>query len=341
MIVTPWELNRRAQLYEQLASMIAAGVPLMKALEMAGRNPAIRASRKVIPVLIGQMQEGHTFTDSMVKVKGWLPEFDVALLSVGEQTGRLDESFKLLARYYASRAKIIRDTIAGLAITAVTLHVFLLVFPLGFLISFARGFMDNSLTECLPFLAEKLLVFGLIYGVVVFLIFACQGKRGEGWRAFVESIFHKVPVLRTAVKYLAIARLASALGALTGAGVPVIRSWELAAAACGSPRLKREVLKWIPQIQGGLTPAEMVSQISYFPEVFSNLYHTAELSGKLDETLVRLHTYFEEEGFHALQLFARILNGVIYATVVAVVAYNVIRFWMNYYGGLMNNLNGL
>ncbi len=341
MIVTPWELNRRAQLYEQLASMIAAGVPLMNALEMAGRSPAVRGSRKIIPLLIRHLQQGYTFAESMVKIKGWLPEFDVALLSVGEQTGRLDESFKLLARYYASRAKIIRDTIAGLAITMVTLHVFLLVFPLGFLIGLAKGIMDSNFSECIPFIVEKLVVFGGLYGTVLFLTFACQGKHGEGWRGFVESIFHMIPILRTAVKYLAIARLASALGALTNAGVPVVKSWELSAAACGSPKLKRQVLQWTPQIESGLTPAEMVGQIGYFPEVFNNLYHTAEISGKLDETLVRLHTYFEEEGFRALQLFTRILNGVIYGSVVVLVAYNVIHFWMNYYGGLLNGANGI
>lgn len=341
MFVTPWELNRRAQLYEQLASMIAAGVPLMNALEMAGRNPSVSASRKVIPVLIGHMQQGLTFTDSMVRTKGWLPDFDVALLSVGEQTGRLDESFKLLARYYESRARIIRTTIARLAITVVTLHVFLLIFPLGFLIRFVGGIMDNNFSGCLPFIIEKIIVFGAIYGVVLSLIIACQAKRGEGWRAFVESIFRRIPVLGTAVRYLAVARFSAALGALTNAGVPVVRSWEEAAAACGSLRLKREVLQRTPQIEGGLTPAEMVGQIGYFPEVFGNLYHTAELSGKLDETLVRLHTYFEEEGFRTLQLFAGILNGVIYGTVALVVAIVVIHFWLNYYSGLLNSVNGI
>jgi len=338
MIVTPRELNRRAQFYEQLASMIAAGVPLMKALEMAGRSPALRATRKIIPVLIGYLQEGHTFADSMVKIKGWLPEFDIALLSVGEQSGRLDASFKLLARYYASRAKIIRDTITGLLITTVTLHVFLLVFPIGLLTGFASGILNNNFSLCIPFIVEKIVVFGGFYGTVLLLAFACQGRHGEKWRASVESVTRMIPVLRTALKDLALARLASALDALTSAGVPVIKSWELAASACGSPRLKREILKWTPQIEHGLTPAEMVGQIGYFPEVFSNLYHTAEISGKLDETLVRLHTYFEDEGFHTLHLFTRILNGVIYGTVVVLVAYNVIHFWMNYYGNMVNSI---
>lgn len=338
LIVTPGQINRRAQLYDQLGSMISAGVPLVKALEMASRNNSLRASKKTILALIRHLEEGCTFTDSMTKVQGWMPEFDVALLSVGEESGRLDASFKLLARYHASRAKIIRDTISGLIVTVMTLNVFLLVFPLGYLTAFAQGIINGDFAQCLPFLIEKAAAFGVLYGTVFFFIFACQGNRGGGWRAAVEAVFRMIPLLRTAIKYLALARLASALGALTGAGVSVIKSWELASAACGSQHLKQEVLKWTPQIETGLTPAEMVGQISYFPEMFQNLYHSAEISGKLDETLVRLHTYYEEEGFHTLRLFTRILNGIIYGSVATLVAFNVIRFWMNYYGALMQNV---
>jgi type II secretory pathway component PulF len=315
--------------------MIAAGVPLVQALEMASRNNSLRASKKAILSLISHLQDGCTFSDSMKKVQGWMPEFDVALLSVGEESGRLDASFKLLGRHYASRAKIIRDTISGLIVTVMTLNVFLLVFPLGYLIGFAQGIINNNFAQCIPFLIEKTIVYGGLYGSVLFLIFACQGNRGESWRAMVESIFRVIPLLRTAIKYLAHARLASALGALTSAGVSVIKSWELAGAACGSPHLKREILKWTPQLETGLTPADMVNQIHYFPEMFRNLYSSAEISGKLDETLVRLHNYYEEEGFRTLQLFTRILNGLIYGSIAALVGYNVIHFWMNYYGAMM------
>ena len=337
-MVTPGQLNRRAQLYDQLGSMIAAGVPLVQALQMASKNRAIRTSQKTILELIGHLQEGHTFSDSMAKVQGWMPEFDTALLSVGEQSGRLDTSFKLLGRYYASRAKLIRDTISGSVITVATLHVFLLICPLGFLISFVLGIINNNFAQCLPFIIEKFVVFGALYGGVGFLIFASQGNRGERWRALVESLFSMVPLLRTAVKYLALARLASALEALTNAGVSVIKSWELAGSASGSPRLKRELLAWAPQLETGMTPADMVNQISYFPEMFRNLYSTAEISGKLDETLVRLHNYYEEEGFRTLQLFTRILTGIIYGTMALIVAIFVIRFYVGMFNSVLNSV---
>jgi type II secretory pathway component PulF len=342
-LVTPAELNRRAELYNQLGAMITAGVPLVKALEMSSTSHAIRGSRKTILGLIQNLQEGFTFTDSMKRVQGWMSEFDIALLSVGEESGRLDVSFKLLSNYYATRAKIIHDTISGMITTIATLHVFLLVFPLGYLVQFVvKGIFDNDYSQCLPFIIEKIAVFGGLYGIVLFFIFACQGKRGERWRSLVESIFQLVPLLRTAQRYLVLARLSSALDALTNAGVDVPRSWELSAAAAGSPRLKREISEWKPQIEGGMTPADLVSQANFFPELFANLYRTGEISGKLDESLNRLHTYYQEEGFRLLRLFTRILSGTVYGLVVAIVAYNIISFYAHLYGGMLNGggLNG-
>jgi len=334
-MVTPGQLNRRAQLYEQLAATIEAGLPLIQALEMASRNRSLRGSQKIILALIGHLNEGHTFADSMRRVSSWLSEFDIALLSVGEESGRLDVTFRQLSRYYEARARIIRDTIKGCLITIATLHVFLLVFPLGFLIALAHGIMDNSLAECMVFFVEKFIVFGTIYGTFFFFVFACEGKRGESWRALVENIFDCVPLLRTALRYLAIARLSAALDALSSAGVGTVRTWEMSADACGSPRLKRQILQWAPKLETGVTPAEMVNQISYFPEMFSNLYQTAEMSGKHDETLQRLHVYFEDEGFRLMQWFTRILNGIIYGAIAALVAWNIISFWVGYYNGIL------
>jgi type II secretory pathway component PulF len=347
-MVTPGQLNRRAALFEQLAAMIAAGVGLPKAMEMVGRNRSTGIPQRIIQELTRQLQDGHTFTDAMQLVSGqkrgagaagarvsrayWLSEFDTALLSAGEESGRLDASFKILARYYAARAKIIRDTVKSLIITIMTLHVFLLVFPIGYLQGFVLGIINNQYSRCLLFIIEKIIAYGSIYGLVWFLSFACQGTRGEGWRKALEAVFNLVPGLRTAMKYLAVARLALALDALLNAGVPVIRAWELAASSAGSPRLKKEISAWMPQIEHGATPAEMVAQISYFPEMFTHLYQTGEMSGKLDESLTRLHTYFEEEGFVKLQNFCRVLGYGLYFSMAILAGIFVIRFWLSYFG---------
>lgn len=337
-IVTPGQLNQRAELYHQLGSMLSAGVPLLQALEMVVANPAVRVSRKTIFELIQFLESGLTFTESMNRAQNWMPEFDIALLAAGEKSGRLDASFRLLSNYYASRAKIIRDTIAGLLTTMATLHVFLLVFPLGLLISFVQGIFTGNYAQCVPFIVEKVIAFGIFYGSVFLLIYVCQGKRGERWRSILESIAKRIPFLRRAQKYLALSRLAAALEALVSAGVSIINGWELAAAACGSPSLRKQIGRWKPQLESGSTPGELIDQTHYFPEMFANLYNTGEKSGKLDDTLDRLHAYYQEEGFRMLRLFTRIMNGTIYGGIVLLVAFNVFRFYLNYFNSIMNNI---
>lgn len=336
MIVTPWQLNRRAEFYHQLASMISAGIPLIRALEVTSTNPGAPSNRDQARQLANHLNAGMTFAESLMKVRRWTPEFDIAMLSVGEKSGRLDASFRQLSEYYAARARIIRDTLVGLITTIATLHVFLLIFPLNTLTSLVQGIFYSDYSKCLGFLLQKGMVFGAIYLFVFLLIFACQGNRGEYWRAVVERIGGFVPVLGTARKYLAVARLSAAMEALVIAGVSILDAWQLASAASGSPALRRRVSAWAPELDGGATPGELVNRTRYFPELFSSLYNTGEQSGRLDESLHRLRLYFEEEGMRKLRLFTRVMNGTIYAVVAGLVAVNVISFYVSRFNSILN-----
>jgi type II secretory pathway component PulF len=353
-MVTPGTLRRRGELYYQLGTSIAAGLPLIKAIEMASNNRALSSSRGLLLEIIEHLRQGHTLSDSFLYLQGqipgqpevsyqksrhrlWMPEFDIALLSVGEQTGRLDIAFKTLSEFYVTRAQIIRDTLSNLALSILNLNMLLLICPLGFLVDFVLGLFNNEYAKCIPFLIEKAIVFGGMYGTTFLLIFLCQGTHGEKWRAIVESVFRCVPILRTALKYLAIGRMSAALEALINAGVPMDRSWDFAVRASGSPLLKRKVLALLPEMENGLTPAEMVNQIAYIPDMFRNLYHTGEISGQLDESLTRLRVYYQEEGFRLLKVFTRILAGVIYAIVAISIAFFVIGFYMHLYGGMLQS----
>jgi type II secretory pathway component PulF len=330
-IVTPGELARRSELYHQLGAMLSAGVPLLSALEMASVNPSVSGSQSTVLRLIASLKTGLTFSESMVKVKGWMPDFDIALLSVGESSGRMDTIFKLLAVYYSNRATIVRNTISGLIITVLTLHVFLIVFPLSLLIQCAQGIFNGEYELCIPFVVEKVIVFGGSYFVVLMFIYACQGRHGEGWRWFVESFTRWIPILRTAQKYLVLSRLAGALEAAITSGQSILKGWELAGAASGSPRLRRQISSWKSELEGGATPAELVSGSSYFPELFANLYFTGEQSGKIDETLSRLQAYYQEEGFRRMRVFTGLANGLIYAAVAVTIALYVINFYTDYF----------
>ena len=111
----------------------------------------------------------------------------------------------------------------------------------------------------------------------------------------------------------------------------IIQAWELAATASGSPALRRTVLGWRPQVDGGQTPAEVVSASGRFPELFAAQYATGEISGQLDDTLGRLHGYYQEEGSRKLHAFSRWTPRAIYFCIVLMIAYQIIHFYTGYF----------
>jgi type II secretory pathway component PulF len=170
-----------------------------------------------------------------------------------------------------------------------------------------------------------------IYILLAIVIYAAQSRHGETWRGVLESILRPVPILGTARHYLALSRLSAALEALLAAGVTIIEAWELAAAASGSPALRRTVLAWRPQVTAGVTPAEVVSGSTRFPELFANQYNTGEISGTLDDTLRRLRIYYHEEGSRKLHAVAQWTPRIVYFLIMLMIAWHVIKFWTNYF----------
>jgi type IV pilus assembly protein PilC len=251
-----------------------------------------------------------------------LPAFDIALLQAGEQSGRLEACFRLLADYYRDRARLARQVLMDLAYPVALFHLAIFIFP------FAQFFMSGNwvayLTQTLGILVPIYLLTGLV-------IFAAQSRHGETWRACFESLLRPVPLLGTARHYLALSRLAAALEALLSAGVTIIEAWELAATASGSPALRRTVLGWRPLVTAGETPAEIVNSSRRFPEVFASQYSSGEVSGTLDQTLRRLHQYYQEEGSRKLHAVAQWSPRIIYFLVAIMIGWRVVAFWSGYF----------
>jgi type IV pilus assembly protein PilC len=333
LIVTPRQLTQHAGLYQQLASLLTAGIGILQALETIGRSPPTRSLRPLIARAAAEIQAGSSFTEALAGRGHWPPPFDLALLQAGEQSGRLPECCRLLAEHYRQRAQLARQILAGLAYPLFVLHFAVLIFPTSQIVELLRTF------DLFAFVLQKLMLLVPAYAVVFLLLLAGQGQRGEPWRALVEWMLHRVPVLGAARRSLALARLAAALEALINAGVSILDGWGLATAASGSPALGRAVAAWKPRLDAGETPGELVGQTAGFPELFANLYHTGEVSGRLDESLRQLHAHYLEEGGRKLQRFAEWLPRLVYLVVALAVAYQVVAFWTGYYSGILQQFD--
>lgn len=327
MIVTPAQLTQRSEFYHQLCQLTGAGLGLVRALEQLRKHPPSASYRGPIQRVLDALKNGCTFAEALSHTGRWLPQFDVTLIEAGEKSGRLDQSFHLLSDYYAERARMAKRMIADLAYPFFLLHFAVFILPFPDFFQTGNGFR---------YLCQTLGVLVPIYLVVALLVYALQSKHGETWRAGVETLLSGVPVLGTARHYLAIARLAAALEALISAGVTIVEAWEMAASASGSPALRRTVRAWRPLLDAGRTPAEVVLSSSGFPAMFTNQYSTGEISGRLDETLRRLHEYYQNEGSRKMHAVAKWVPIFIYLVIVAVIACKIISFYLGYFQQIRN-----
>jgi type II secretory pathway component PulF len=332
LLITPGQFTRRSEFYHQLAQLTAAGLPVVQALEQLKNNPPARSYREPVRRALEYLAAGRTFAESL-QAGQWLPVFDIALVQAGEQSGRLPVCFQQLSDHYRDRAQLMRATVMMLAYPLCVLHFAILIFPLNRL----TGLVLHG--ETLAFLLQKLMVLGPLYGIVVLVAFASQGK-AAGWRALVEYLLHCIPILGRARRSLAIARLSSALESLISAGMTIIEAWELAADASASPALQRAVRAAKPQLTAGTTPAEMVRDSPEFPGEFARMYYTGEISGKLDESLDRARVYFQEEGARKLKQFVFGSAGVLIAAIMLFVAWQVIHFYLGYFQQIQNATEG-
>lgn len=326
MVITPGQLAQRANFYFQLASLLSAGVPIIQALEM-GRTTAKGYARQ-ISIVLNRLQQGSTFSDAVEATGTWLPVFDRALLGAGETSGRLDSSFRTLGNYYTQRASMLRQIISGMAYPIFVLHLAVLIFPTSYL---TRLFLNDGLQQ---FVVQKLVILLPGYALIALLIVAFQGSHGERWRALMERVGNAIPLLGSARRDLAFARLAGALEALLSAGVPIIQAWELAAKASGSTRIRKFITQSAPRMEAGVTPSETLRQTTIFPELFQGLYTTGEASGQLDSTLHRLRDHYEEQATLKFQNIANWTPKLLFLLVALGVGYQIITFYMGYFDQL-------
>ena len=327
-IVTPSELNRRADFYHQLQQLTSAGLGIVNALDNLQRNSPSRRYRVATGHLLGLIQRGQPLGESMRAIPDWLPDFDITLIEAGEQSGRLDRCFRMLGDYYVERAKVARRVVSSLLYPAFLLHMLAGVSALVLFFWYPKICV-------LPLVA----LFGFYVATFV-LIFATQNKHSEAWRAKVEFFLNKIPLVGKARKHLAVARLSAALEALISAGVSIIEAWALAGRASGSVALQRTVDSWIPSLRAGKTPAEMLQQTRKFPDIFTSQYVAGEISGKLDETLERLRDYYQEDGGQKVRALAQWIPIGIYLLILIGGGAFVIWFWVTYFNKVQDAVGG-
>ena len=321
---------RQSEFYHQLGTMCEAGLTLPQSLETLDRSRTFRAYQRRLQSWREAIGRGETFGEAVAHSKGEVPDFDLALLYAGENSGRLDDCFRLLSEYYKQRSDNIRESRGIIAYPAFVFHaaVFIIPFPGLFQTGNVLAYLSSTLGILVP-----------VYLLLFALSWAFNGTRGLAWRRMIEAAVRFVPFLGAALKSLAISRFCLALEALLNAGVSVSNAWVTASQASGSPALQAEVKSFPEAMDQGFTPSEWLETASFFPDLFKMSYTNGETSGRLDENLTRLRKVYDEEGNRKLKTFSQWLPRLVYFGIIVVLGYYIISFWTGYYDSVLDSVD--
>ncbi len=287
-----------------LSSLLAAGVPLSRALvilQKEAANPAAKAKWKEVH---DSVVDGMSLADAMGKSPDTFPKVYVAMVEAGETGGFLDVVLGQIAdfqeREKEMRAKVMAAMLYPIILMGLALCV-LVAMLVFFIPQMQKMFVGVHgelplLTRIIISLSEAIRSYGLLVAVVIIIavllarawIVSPVGRRT--W----EGLILRLPILGTLVAQFAMSRFCRMLGTLLGAGVPLINSLNVARRSIGNQILVDAVTNSIDLVkEGKALGVSLAGCRTLFAGSVLEMVSVAEESGRLDQELVRIATVTE------------------------------------------------
>jgi type II secretory pathway component PulF len=290
----------------QLASLLAASVPLSQALHLLSRESADKAGRAQWRAIHDDVIDGTPLAQAMGRHPQVFPNVYCAMVKAGETGGFLDLVLRQIAEFQSLerelRAKVLGALIypTVLAVLSVGVLIFLLVF---FIPRFQGIFLDFGgalppLTRGIMSLSQLLLDHGpvLLLGTVVSVLLLRQHLATASGRRWREEMTLRLPLVGTVAGRFAMTRFCRMLGTLVHAGVPLINALRVARESLGNEILAEAVNTAIERVQhGDRLGTSLAACPRLFPASVVAMITVAEQTGRLDEELIRLANDTEQD----------------------------------------------
>src|SRR5690606_18172958 len=229
----------------QLATMMAAGIPLVQSFDIVGAGHDNPAMQKLILDIKADVEGGMTLHEAMGKRPMHFDDLFVNLVEAGEQAGALETLLDKIATYKekteALKAKVKKALFYPAAVLAVAIivTVILLIFVIPQFEDLFKGFgadlpaFTQAVVNLSKFVQAKGIFIAIVIGAGVFA-FGYFYKRSRKLRETVDRITLKLPIIGPIMHKSSVARFARTLSTMFAAGVPLVEAMESVAGATGN-----------------------------------------------------------------------------------------------------------
>lgn len=323
----------------QLATMMAAGVPLVQSFDIVGRGHENPTMQDLILSIKQDVESGTALAEALAKHPLYFDDLFCSLVAAGEQAGVLDVLLDKIATYKEKTESIkgkikkalFYPTAVILVAIVVTVVILLFVIPQFKALFSSFGADLPAFTLLVIYLSDLVRdywwaffigVGGAIYGI------GYAFKRSRKFRDAVDRAVLKIPVIGSILHKASLARFARTLSTMFAAGVPLVEALESVAGATGNVVYQEAVLKMREDVATGQALQLSMRQRNLFPHMVIQMTAIGEESGALDEMLGKVADFYEEQVDNAVDGLSSLLEPMIMVVIGGLVGSLVVAMYL-------------
>ena len=298
-------LKSKTLFARQLATMIMAGLSLNQAMRLLIRQSRKGKMQSVLESIQGDIQDGFSFSTALERFPDVFDNIFINVVRSGEATGKLELVLQQLAETMEKDVTI-RGKIKG----AMMYPMFVMVAMVGVAIVMLTQVIPQlkdvftSSGKALPWTTSSLLAFSDFvthqgYLLLPVFIIAVLGiryflKTLPGQELWSRLIF-KIPIAGAITTESTMARFGRLLGMLLGSGVPLLEALRLVNDSFTNLVYKRAAAEIAAEVERGVPMSVPIEKNPAFPLIVGQMVAVGEQTGKMDEVMARLASYYDQE----------------------------------------------
>jgi type IV pilus assembly protein PilC len=324
----------------QLATLVDAGLPLLRGLRVLERQEKSPVLRRIINDLAISIEGGSTFSEGLAQHPKVFNRLFVNMVKAGELGGVLEVVLNRLAEFMEKAQKIKGKVKAAMfypvavMVVAVAILIVLMVFVVP---KFKQIFNDMLEGAALPGFTQFVLgisefvagnvgkTFAGLVAIVVIFKLVLRTKMG---RKLFDRVQLSFPLLGPVISKVAIARFTRTLGTLVSSGVPILQALTIVKETSGNIIVSEAVTGIHESVKEGETITAPMEASKVFPPMVISMVDVGEQTGALPEMLMKVADNYEDEVDNAVSAMTSLLEPIMIVFLAVIVGSIVIALFL-------------
>jgi type IV pilus assembly protein PilC len=324
----------------QLATLIDAGLPLLRGLAVLQKQEKHPTLKKTIGQLAESVEAGSTFSEALAQHPKIFNKLYVNMVRAGEAGGVLDVTLNRLAEFQEKAQKIKNKVISAMVYPSVV--IFVAVAILAFLMivivpKFEEIFRDLLEGAALPALTQAVMAASrlvthnalwVLVGLVVFVILFKLFGRTEKGRYVIDVMKLNSPVFGQLIRKVGIGRFTRTLGTLIASGVPILQALNIVRETSGNAVIANAVAMVHDSVKEGERIVQPLEASKVFPPMVISMIDVGEETGALPDMLTKIADVYDDEVDNAVAALTSLLEPIMIVFLAVVVGTIVIALFL-------------